>query len=57
MAITSHQHGQQELIKARNENRWFYWGVGLFKWFANLLLLTGPLYILQIYDRVLSSRP
>ena len=57
MAITSHQYGQQELIKARNESRWFYWGVGLFSCFANLLLLTGPLYILQIYDRVLSSRP
>ena len=56
MAITSHQYGQQELIKARNESRWFYWGVGLFSCFANLLLLTGPLYMLQIYDRVLSSR-
>lgn len=56
MAITSHQYGQQELIKARNESRWFYWGVGLFSCFANLLVLTSPLYILQIYDRVLSSR-
>jgi len=56
MTITAHQFGQQELINARNESRWYYWGVGLFSAFANLLLLTGPLYMLQIYDRVLSSR-
>ncbi|WP_172300504.1 type I secretion system permease/ATPase [Pseudoruegeria sp. HB172150] len=37
-------------------------GVGLLGWifvfsvFANLLMLTGPLYMLQIYDRVLSSQ-
>jgi PrtD family type I secretion system ABC transporter len=28
----------------------------LFSAFANLLMLTGPLYMLQIYDRVLGSR-
>ncbi|MEQ8934778.1 MAG: type I secretion system permease/ATPase [Amphiplicatus sp.] len=27
-----------------------------FSFFVNLLMLTGPLYMLQIYDRVLSSR-
>ena len=56
MTFTPHQFGQKDLIDARNESRWFYWGVGLFSCFANLLLLTGPLYMLQIYDRVLSSR-
>ena len=56
MAITSHKYGRQELIDARSESRWLYWGVGLFSCFANLLLLTGPLYMLQIYDRVLGSR-
>ena len=30
--------------------------VGLFSLFANLLLLAAPLYMLQVYDRVLSSR-
>lgn len=56
MANTPHQYGRQELINARNESRWYYWGVGLFSCFANLLLLTGPIYMLQIYDRVLGSR-
>jgi PrtD family type I secretion system ABC transporter len=34
---------------------WF-WSIGIFSVFVNLLMLTGPLYMLQIYDRVLGSR-
>ncbi|NVP57571.1 type I secretion system permease/ATPase [Rhizobium sp. DBTS2] len=30
--------------------------MGLFSFFVNLLVLTGPLFMLQIYDRVLASR-
>jgi len=30
--------------------------VGIFSFFINLLMLTGPLFMLQIYDRVLASR-
>jgi PrtD family type I secretion system ABC transporter len=30
--------------------------IGLFSVFVNLLMLTGPLFMLQIYDRVLASR-
>ena len=30
--------------------------VGIFSFFANLLMLTGPIYMLQVYDRVLGSR-
>jgi len=30
-------------------------GVGIISFFTNLLMLTGPLFMLQIYDRVLSS--
>ena len=30
-------------------------GVGVFSFFVNLLMLTGPIYMLQVYDRVLLS--
>src|SRR6056297_3743605 len=48
--------GQEELRQARRESRGLYWFVGVFSFFANLLMLTGPLYMLQVYDRVLGSR-
>ncbi|WP_300549943.1 type I secretion system permease/ATPase [Roseovarius sp.] len=48
--------GRDELRTARRENRGLYWFVGLFGFFANLLMLTGPVYMLQVYDRVLASR-
>ena len=31
-------------------------GIGVFSAVINLLMLTGPLYMLQVYDRVLLSR-
>ena len=48
--------GTQELAAVRAESRKLYWSVGLFSVFVNLLMLTGPLYMLQVYDRVLGSR-
>lgn len=33
----------------------FYIGIGVLSLVINLLMLTGPLYMLQIYDRVLAS--
>lgn len=33
-----------------------FWGIGIFSFFVNLLMLTGPIYMLQVYDRVLASR-
>lgn len=49
------KRGQDELRKARSQSRMLFWTVGLFSLFANLLMLTGPMYMLQVYDRVLGS--
>ena len=38
------------------ESRTLYWFVGIFSFFVNMLMLTGPIYMLQVYDRVLGSR-
>jgi len=48
--------GSEELRDARRESRSLYWTVGIFSFFANLLMLTGPIFMLQVYDRVLGSR-
>jgi ATP-binding cassette subfamily C protein len=48
--------GREELRATRKQSRALYWVVGVFSVFANLLMLTGPIYMLQVYDRVLSSR-
>ncbi len=48
--------GNDELRKTRAESRGLFWLVGIFSLFVNLLMLTGPLYMLQVYDRVLGSR-
>ncbi|MFK7876101.1 MAG: type I secretion system permease/ATPase [Paracoccaceae bacterium] len=48
--------GKDELRAARKQSRGLYWAVGVFSFFANLLMLTGPIYMLQVYDRVLGSR-
>ena len=49
------KRGREELRQVRKRSRGLYWAVGLFSAFANLLMLTGPLYMLQVYDRVLGS--
>ncbi|MEH6737877.1 MAG: type I secretion system permease/ATPase [Sulfitobacter sp.] len=49
------KRGREELRQIRKRSRSLYWTVGLFSAFANLLMLTGPLYMLQVYDRVLGS--
>ncbi|MDR5653038.1 type I secretion system permease/ATPase [Ruixingdingia sedimenti] len=48
--------GLAELRAARGENRRLFLAVFLFSALVNLLMLTGPLYMLQIYDRVLGSQ-
>jgi len=41
--------------EALNSARDAFMGVLLFSIFVNLLMLTGPIYMLQVYDRVLQS--
>jgi ATP-binding cassette subfamily C protein len=48
--------GEAELRAARGDQRKLLWTVGIFSVFVNLLQLTGSLYMLQVYDRVLGSR-
>lgn len=56
MATDPRQTGTAELAAVRRESRGLYWAVGIFSIFVNLLMLTGPLYMLNVYDRVLGSR-
>jgi ATP-binding cassette subfamily C protein len=45
-----------ELSLSTARSRGLLAAVALFSVFSNLLMLTGPLFMLQVYDRVLSSR-
>ena len=45
-----------ELDAALRASRGSFAMTGVFSFFINLLMLTAPLYMLQIYDRVLTSR-
>ena len=47
---------RNELRAARNRGGRFILYAFLFSVFVNLLMLTGPLFMLQVYDRVLASR-
>ena len=48
--------GAREIRAALGESRRWFAAIGLFSAFVNLLMLTGPLFMLQVYDRVLTSR-
>ncbi|WP_134681276.1 type I secretion system permease/ATPase [Paracoccus ravus] len=48
--------GLGELRAASAEGRRLYLAVAIFSLAVNLLMLTGPLFMLQVYDRVLASR-
>ncbi|WP_425073181.1 type I secretion system permease/ATPase [Sagittula sp. S175] len=56
MSTQKKDTGLEELRAARRQSRPYYWFVGIFSALVNLLMLTGPLYMLQVYDRVLGSR-
>lgn len=47
--------GPDDLTRFRRRNAWLLWSVGIFSAVVNALALTGPIYMLQVYDRVLGS--
>lgn len=48
--------GRSELRKARSAGTHLFMSVAVFSAVVNLLMLTGPVFMLQVYDRVLASR-
>lgn len=50
------QRGRDELRSVRNKSAVLFVFVAIFSTCVNALMLTGPVYMLQVYDRVLSSR-
>ena len=48
--------GDREIRTAVAESRRLFVSVGFFSIFVNILMLTGPIFMLQVYDRVLTSR-
>jgi len=55
-AAAAQTRARQELASGLGRGRGLFMAVGIFSVFVNLLMLTGPLFMLQVYDRVLSSR-
>ncbi|HIC81577.1 MAG TPA: type I secretion system permease/ATPase [Kiloniellaceae bacterium] len=55
MTKAARKQGKNPLSEALQRVRSTFFSVGFFSFFINLLMLTGPLYMLQVYDRVLSS--
>lgn len=47
--------GKDELKAARNKSGQLFIGVAIFSFAVSLLMLTGPLFMMQVYDRVLGS--
>ena len=54
--MSESRKGDREISGALAESRRLFVSVGLFSVFVNALMLTGPLFMLQVYDRVLASR-
>lgn len=47
--------GNQELLNALRASKSAFLSAGVFSFVINLLMLTGPLFMLQVYDRVMTS--
>jgi len=48
--------GRPEMRKALLASKRLFLSTFIFSFFVNALMLTGPIYMLQVYDRVLGSR-
>ncbi|MGR3494682.1 type I secretion system permease/ATPase [Citreimonas sp.] len=55
MTTSAIDQGRRELRAVRRRSRPYLAFVAVFSFFVNLLMLTGPIYMLQVYDRVLGS--
>ena len=49
-------HTTDDIKAALKSSKQGFMAAGFFSMFINLLMLTGPLYMLQVYDRVVASR-
>ncbi len=47
---------RSELSEALDACRSTFWAIGLFSAMSNILMLTGSIFMLEVYDRVLPSR-
>ncbi len=54
--MTDAENGRREVRAALSESRRLFLSCGFFSVPVNLLMLTGPLFMLQVFDRVLTSR-
>ena len=50
------KNSRTEVLNALLQSRRAFIHLAVFSFFINLLMLTGPLYMLQVYDRVLTSQ-
>lgn len=46
----------EDILNALKASKQGFIAVGVFSFFVNILMLTAPLYMLQVYDRVVASR-
>lgn len=54
--INPNKKPEPQVTQALKKCRCAFINVGIFSMFINILMLTGPLFMLQVYDRVLSSK-
>ena len=54
-SLSSNKTARSELAEAIRRCRSAFLGIGLFSALINILMLTAPLFMLQVYDRVLPS--